>query len=76
LVPCRDIVMDKQLKSLLVKLGALQTIMTIVVGIVVWSFGVGRASADIVRQSDLISIDKKIDRLQEDVAYMRGRMDK
>lgn len=66
---------DKQLKSFLFKLGAIQTALTIIVGAVIWVFSIGKASADIVKKSELAPMQADIAQLRTDVAYIRGRLE-
>ena len=67
---------DKQLKSFVFKAGLVQTILTALMGAAMWLYSQGKANADIVHQSDLDPMKNDIKIIREDVAYIRGRLEK
>jgi len=66
---------DKQLKSFILRAGLIQTLVTLLVGALMWAYSVGQAQAQYLKKTDLVVIDGKIERIQQDVAYIRGMLE-
>lgn len=67
---------DKQLKGFILRAGLIQTVVTLLVGAVMWAYSVGQAQAEYLKKTDLVVIDAKVERIQEDVAYIKGLLDR
>lgn len=70
---------DKQLKSFILRAGLIQTLVTLLVGALMWAYSVGQAQAQYLKKIDLVIIDAKVEHIQqdvattkEDVAYIKG----